>query len=226
MTSPISWVFLPWAVAGAVAEGGLDRLGTRLVSAPAIAAAEATVLEHLARHHQAAPQMPGLSVETLRRAVAAPEEWADAIVARLAGSGRIVVREGVASLKGFRPQVDVVERALPKVMAALDAGGLQAPTADALTASLGEPGVAGALRLAESRGKVVQVEKGWWVTKAAADGFLTLLVELGTGSPISLAAVRDRTGLSRKFLIPLLEWADRTGITRREGESRVLTAPR
>lgn len=205
-----------------VAEGGLELLGNRLVSRPALAAAEARVLERLASHHSVSPQTVGLSVETLRRAVAAPAEWAEAIVARLTRTGRIVVREGVAALKGFRPQVDLIERALPRVLAALRTAGLQAPTADTLAASLGEPEAAAALRFAESRGEVVQVERGWWVSRESADGFLALLGELGAGSPISLAAVRDRTGLSRKFLIPLLEWADRAGITRREGESRVL----
>jgi hypothetical protein len=34
--------------------------------------------------------------------------------------------------------------------------------------------------------------------------------------------VRERTGLSRKFLIPLLEYADRAGVTRRVGDARVV----
>ena len=36
------------------------------------------------------------------------------------------------------------------------------------------------------------------------------------------ARVRERTGLSRKFLIPLLEYADRAGVTRRVGDARVI----
>jgi selenocysteine-specific elongation SelB-like protein len=34
--------------------------------------------------------------------------------------------------------------------------------------------------------------------------------------------LRDRFGLTRKYLIPLLEWADRRGITERRGDARVL----
>jgi hypothetical protein len=34
--------------------------------------------------------------------------------------------------------------------------------------------------------------------------------------------LRDRFGLTRKYLIPLLEWADRRGVTRRAGDARVL----
>ena len=45
------------------------------------------------------------------------------------------------------------------------------------------------------------------------------LVELGSATP---AALRDRLGLTRKYLIPLLEWADRRGVTRRAGDARVL----
>ena len=45
------------------------------------------------------------------------------------------------------------------------------------------------------------------------------LKELGSATP---AQLKDRFGLTRKYLIPLLEWADRRGITRREGDARVL----
>jgi selenocysteine-specific elongation factor len=45
------------------------------------------------------------------------------------------------------------------------------------------------------------------------------LAELGRATP---AQLRDRFGLTRKYLIPLLEWADRRGITRRSGDARTL----
>src|SRR5204862_36994 len=39
---------------------------------------------------------------------------------------------------------------------------------------------------------------------------------------IAPAALRDRLGISRKFMIPLLEWADAKGITERVGDARRL----
>jgi len=45
---------------------------------------------------------------------------------------------------------------------------------------------------------------------------------MGQAGPIVPAAVRDRLGVTRKYLIPLLEWADGRGITVREGEGRRL----
>jgi len=47
------------------------------------------------------------------------------------------------------------------------------------------------------------------------------LKELGAATP---AQFRDRLGLTRKYLIPLLEWADRRGITSRQGDTRILRA--
>ena len=133
-----------------------------------------------------------------------------------------MVKEGTAALAGFTPRVDPGERVLPLVVAALTTAGLEPPTGDELAASLGEPYAPAALRLAEKRQLVESIERGRWAAVEALEGFGALLQELGAMGPITLAAVRDRTGLSRKFLIPLLEWADRRGITRREGEARVL----
>src|SRR4029077_4123746 len=45
------------------------------------------------------------------------------------------------------------------------------------------------------------------------------LAELGPATP---AELRDRFGLTRKYLIPVIEWADRRGVTRRAGDARVL----
>jgi selenocysteine-specific elongation factor len=47
---------------------------------------------------------------------------------------------------------------------------------------------------------------------------------MGQQGTIIPAAVRDRLGISRKYLIPLLEWADERGITVRVGEGRRLRA--
>ena len=63
----------------------------------------------------------------------------------------------------------------------------------------------------------------WFLGRETLDGFRATLQEEGRAGEITVTGVRDRTGLSRKYLIPLLEWADRRGITRREGDARRLT---
>ena len=44
--------------------------------------------------------------------------------------------------------------------------------------------------------------------------------ELGSG--FTVAEFRDRFGISRKYAVPLLEWLDRAGVTRRDGDARVI----
>jgi selenocysteine-specific elongation factor len=40
--------------------------------------------------------------------------------------------------------------------------------------------------------------------------------------PFTVARFRDHTGLSRKYVVPILEWADREGLTIRRGDVRHL----
>jgi selenocysteine-specific elongation factor len=88
--------------------------------------------------------------------------------------------------------------------------------------STGRRDLLATLRLAAARGQVEAVERDRYYTRAALDQFVEVLSEMGLQGPIVPAAVRDRLGISRKYLIPLLEWADGRGITVREGDGRRL----
>jgi selenocysteine-specific elongation factor len=44
------------------------------------------------------------------------------------------------------------------------------------------------------------------------------------GSRLDVAAFKEMTGLSRKYVIPLLEYLDRERVTRRSGNDRVTLA--
>jgi selenocysteine-specific elongation factor len=45
------------------------------------------------------------------------------------------------------------------------------------------------------------------------------------GDDFTVTAFKDRVGLSRKYAVPLLEWADATGLTVRTGDTRRLRSP-
>ena len=78
------------------------------------------------------------------------------------------------------------------------------------------------LRLAAQSGKVEAVERERYYARPALDRFAATLAEIGRESLIAPAALRDRLGISRKYMIPLLEWADAKGITERVGDARKL----
>jgi hypothetical protein len=48
----------------------------------------------------------------------------------------------------------------------------------------------------------------------------TALVDEHAATGITVSTLRERLGTSRKFAIPLAEWLDREGITRRRGDLR------
>jgi hypothetical protein len=65
------------------------------------------------------------------------------------------------------------------------------------------------------------VEQDHYLGATALAQAVDAIREAGKGNvEIQPAAVRDRIGLSRKHVIPLLEWADRKGITWRDREGR------
>jgi selenocysteine-specific elongation factor len=47
----------------------------------------------------------------------------------------------------------------------------------------------------------------------------------GVSPRISVPAFKNLAGVTRKYAIPLLEFLDRTGVTRREGDERVILEP-
>ena len=105
----------------------------------------------------------------------------------------------------------------------LDQAGLAPPSVGELEAEFQLTGVRLALKAAAETGRIIAVEGERFFSRAALDGFRDRVLETGRAGTITLQALRDATGLSRKFLIPLLEWSDRSGLTIRDGDVRRLT---
>jgi selenocysteine-specific elongation factor len=177
----------------------------------------------VADFHEAHPSSPGMPVETLRRAVHRSARVAEAVVAELTGAGTLQLAAGVVRHPGFSARILGGGAAVERVLDAVRAAGLAAPSIRELERQLVGTDVAGALRLGAREGEVEAVSWDWYVARGALEGFGGLLAEAGRGGDITVGGMRERTGLSRKYLIPLLEWADRRGLTRRVGEARRLT---
>jgi selenocysteine-specific elongation factor len=163
-------------------------------------------------------------VETLRRRLRVPEWLAQAALDQAVRRRRLRVTEGVAALPSFTPVPRVEEAVVERVVARVRDGGVAPPSWDAVAAAMGAA-AAPALREAVRRGLLVAVERDRaWHPEALAS-FVEAVQAAGASGDLSPAALRDRTGLSRKFLIPLLEWCDRQRITVRAGEGRRLDRP-
>jgi selenocysteine-specific elongation factor len=214
----------PGVNAGSAQEerNGLRLVGGVLISAQVIdrAADRATELvEEFHRNHRADPGMP---LETLRRGLRLPGELADAAIASAAAGGRLVQEGGTVRRPGFEARVAGGESELQRLVRILQTAGLTPPSVAELERETGRRDVAAALRLAAGRGLVEAVERDRYYATEALQKFSEAVREIGRAGDIQPATVRERLGISRKYLIPLLEWADARGITVRAGDIRRL----
>jgi selenocysteine-specific elongation factor len=106
-------------------------------------------------------------------------------------------------------------------MSRLAAAGAEPPSVEELSGELGRD-VTPVLRFLERRGDVVQVEQNRYYASSALKQLIDRLrLTMAGGAELSPSELREAIGLSRKFLIPLLEYSDRVGYTNRGLTGRV-----
>ena len=199
-----------------------------LVSRRALSAEVERLAGVIAAHHEAHPLDPGLSLQALKSAVKAPAAVLDLLVDHgvrkqafeLAEGGAVVRRPGWKAALNAR-----AGDAGGRIAQRLAEARWQLPTVAELEREFADPTVPALLAHLAREGAVERLDQERYALKAALEEFRraleTTLKELGAATP---AQFRDRLGLTRKYLIPLLEWADRRGITSRKGDTRVLRA--
>jgi selenocysteine-specific elongation factor len=190
-------------------------VGDRWVPADLLDRLAGAVRIQLEAHHRDDPSSPGLSLETVRRRLGRRAWLGDEVLRRLGDDGVLLVAEGIVARRDFVPRARGGEAEVLRLVTALEAAGLEPPTVDELAAGLELTDFDGALRIAAGRGEIQAVERDRFYARAALERFLTAVREEGRSGAIVPAALRERLGLSRKYLIPLLEWSDRQGVTRR-----------
>ena len=204
----------------------LCRKDAMLVPAAAVKRAAAHAVALVAAHHDRKPAEAGLSLETARQELEAFGVAGAVALERLLADGRLVLEGALVRAPDFRATVRGGDAQLERILGAVENAGLTPPTVAELETSLGIRGVAEALRLGARQERVVAVERERYYGRPALQRLVAVLRDLGARGPITPAGVREATGLSRKYLIGLLEWADREGVTRRQGEARVLVGGR
>ena len=207
---------------------GILSVGETLVSRRAIVAAIDRLAAVVAAHHEEHPLDPGLPLGALRAAVNAPLHVVDLLVEHGVKKQAWELTEGGAAVRKPGWQAALKARAgeaSGRLAQRLADARWQIPTVAELEKEFSDPTVPALLAHLAREGSVERVDQERYAQKQALEEFRRAvedtLRELGTATP---AQFRDRLGLTRKYLIPLLEWADRRGITSRQGDTRVLRA--
>jgi selenocysteine-specific elongation factor len=202
---------------------------TAFVTPEALDALVSAVERELLAFHAENPTATGVATSALRDTVdrrLAPKAF-DAVLEIAASRGVAVVEAGKArhpkaAVSAMAAEQTAADRLLPL----LESQGLAPETVSELAAETGtDVGIARKIlgRWA-SEGRIVRISSELHFSAGAMAGaresLTTYLGERPAGA--SAGELREVLGVSRKYAIPLLEYFDAQGVTRREGDMRVL----
>ncbi|MCA9701772.1 MAG: SelB C-terminal domain-containing protein, partial [Myxococcales bacterium] len=179
------------------------------------------------RFHGAHPLQPGIGRATLERTLAVQGGLATVVVDTALERGllRVADRSGSMARPGKGAlDPDDLPTALQEVVDLYMRGGMTPPTLRQVGDGLGLENreVLERVGLLQRSGLLIKVSDDLSYLPKTHEALLTGVREhLAAHGEIDVQALKGLTGLSRKFVVPLMEHLDHLGVTRREGDRRL-----
>lgn len=147
----------------------------------------------------------------------------DALLKRRVQAGVIELDGSLIRRTGFEPVLSPAhQQTLARLEAAFSAAGLEGLTLKKVLEAVPSDATESLIRLMEHRGALVAVPQAGWLDAAGVAKLKTRLDEhFAAHVLLETAAFKDISGLPRRVAIPLLEWMDAQGWTRRVEGGRV-----
>jgi selenocysteine-specific elongation factor len=187
------------------------------------------LLKLLAELHAEKPLAEGISWGELRIRMGRDggAEIFAAALAQLALAGSVVIWQDLAKLPGHKVQLSAEEtRMRAGIEAAYAESGLVSPSPAEVFLKLGfdRTGAQNVLQLLLREGVLVKVADGIIFHASALADLRGKLAQRKreNKSRLNVPAFKELAGVSRKYAIPLLEYLDRAGVTRRDGDERIV----
>ena len=197
-------------------------IGTRVYHPAVVQAARDAIESMVKEGHRVDPLGDGQAVAVLPDLLPFAVGLVERAVADLADAGRVERRGAVLTTPGWQPVVsdrDAEHRSA--LLSAIRAGGAEPPDVAALT-DLYHRDPVPILRILERERLIVAVEPGRFYAVEEVERLVTRLGDgMTEGREYSPSELREVLGLSRKYLIPFLEYCDRKRITERRATGRV-----
>jgi selenocysteine-specific elongation factor len=210
-------------------QAAAERVGDRLIAKEALDGATKELVERVIAHLKNHLLEAGVQQSVLRAQLGTSDAVFDDILRRATSTGAVALSEGLVLTPGWRPQLDARHLATrDAVLTQLKTEGREPASTQELTAQYG-PSVVALLRILEGERLVTAVEPlgaRYYDSQCLNQLVQEMQHAMKAGVEYSPAALRDVLRMSRKYLIPFLEYCDRAGITERQGSGRVLAGRR
>jgi len=201
---------------------------TTVISIHLYAHLEALLIKSLESYHQKNPLQEGMSKEELKAALASTvsTKLFNMVMANLGKREAIVSDKDHIRLASYHVHLAGEEDALHQSIAAIyGQAGLAPPSLSDVISGFKEarPKAQSIIKLMIKEGELIKINEELCFARAALDqlreNYKTQLTRDGQATP---ATFKDLTGLTRKYIIPLMEYFDTSKLTVRVGDHRIL----
>jgi len=203
-----------------------DKESGRLLAAPVLEQLRQRALALTADFHKQQPLRPGLSREELKQRLGQNLEVKvfSYLLNKLAADGEIVAEKDLIRLPKHEVRLAADEKALKeRLEKAFRDGGLAPPNLNDVLQGEDKNQARQVLGVLMNEGVLVKVKGDlFYHSEVLKDIRERLVAYLAEKQKISAPQFKDVLGLSRKYIIPLLEYFDTIQLTMRLGDERVL----
>jgi selenocysteine-specific elongation factor len=204
-------------------QSGAVIVGDIVIGRDAARALEEFIQSFVALHVANHRLEDGVSLQTLRAASKASPQVIDLALDRLVESGAIEVSGSIVKPAGWESRLSEHDQAVSEaILHAICIAGAEPPSLAELESKFGvmTPVL---VRWLERRGDLRRVSEDRYYSSDAVSSMVESLRRGSeAGRKYAPSELKDVLGVSRKFLIPFLEYCDKTGVTERWGDGRVV----
>ena len=208
--------------------GRISVLGDMIFHAEALEEARKLVTSYLEKQHRLNPIKTGFPLEEMRNRLfpTSPESLVEEVLDNLTALKIIGLKSGLVRLSSHEILLDSREMEIhDNLLRCYDEAGLAPPSLSRIKTDMGieESKLMEIITILKDRGELIPVTREILFSRATVeDARQSVQHYLLENKKASASELRSMLGGSRKYVIPLLEYFDRTGLTRREGDFRVM----
>ena len=197
------------------------RIGDRLVPLEVLGAMRERLIGLVKRFHEDQPLAAGFDRQVARASLTPHSALADEVIRRAARAGLLLVDGAHLRLVGFAAGSSAgATTARDKLLERIQQAGVEALSVSELVAELGVE-VPALLKLLDKEKAIVLIALDRPFAREAVQELLNRLRDhVKPGTVYSPSELRDHLGITRKWLIPFLEWCDRQRISQRRADGR------